>query len=87
MFGNIADPKSRVSKLKKLDRDYAVLPSLLTKPRLTYLAKVRNPNRAMPDYQEKGPLSLQEFEQKSGEDVLHSPETGHPQEPHGKGAE
>ncbi|MGO8674595.1 MAG: TAT-variant-translocated molybdopterin oxidoreductase [Limisphaerales bacterium] len=50
VFGNINDPNSRVSRLKGLDRDYAVLKALLTKPRTTYLARVRNPNPAMPDY-------------------------------------
>ena len=65
VFGNIKDENSRVSKLKKLDRDYTVLEFLLTKPRLTYLAKVRNPNPAMPDYTEI-PLSLEEYEQKMG---------------------
>jgi molybdopterin-containing oxidoreductase family iron-sulfur binding subunit len=65
VFGNLNDPESRVSKRKKLERDYSVLEFLLTKPRLTYLAKVRNPNPAMPDYQE-APLSLQEYEEKSG---------------------
>jgi len=49
VFGNLNDPKSRVSRLKKLDRDYTVLKALLTKPRTTYLARVRNPNRAMPE--------------------------------------
>src|SRR5437667_930096 len=65
VFGNRNDPESRVSKLKQQDRDYTVLEYLLTKPRLTYLAKVRNPNPAMPDYQES-PLTLQEYEQRSG---------------------
>jgi molybdopterin-containing oxidoreductase family iron-sulfur binding subunit len=65
VFGNIKDENSRVSKLKKLDRDYTVLEFLLTKPRLTYLAKVRNPNPAMPDYTEI-PLSLEEYEHKMG---------------------
>jgi molybdopterin-containing oxidoreductase family iron-sulfur binding subunit len=50
VFGNLNDPNSRVSRLKKLDRDYPVLKALLTKPRTTYLARVRNPNPAMPDY-------------------------------------
>ena len=57
MFGNIDDPNSRVSKLKKQDRDYTVLEFLLHASRaLTYLARVRNPNPAMPDYYET-PLS------------------------------
>ena len=63
VFGNIADEKSLVSKLKKQSRDYSVLEFLLTKPRLTYMARVRNPNKAMPDYYE-APLSLQEYEAK-----------------------
>ncbi len=65
VFGNIADPDSRVSRLKRQSRDYAVLEFLLTKPRTTYLARVRNPNPAMPDYTE-WPLSVAEFETKAG---------------------
>ena len=42
-----------------------MLEFLCTKPRTTYLARVRNPNPAMPDYHEV-PLSLEEFEQKMG---------------------
>jgi molybdopterin-containing oxidoreductase family iron-sulfur binding subunit len=68
------DEKSRVRQLKKLERNYTVLEFLSTKPRLTYLAKVRNPNRAMPDYYEM-PLSLQEY----------SAKMGNPLEPHGGG--
>ncbi|HEX7469231.1 MAG TPA: TAT-variant-translocated molybdopterin oxidoreductase [Verrucomicrobiae bacterium] len=64
-FGNIADPNSRVAKLKESTRNYSVLEFLLTKPRTTYLARVRNPNPAMPDYYES-PLSLEEYEQKAG---------------------
>jgi molybdopterin-containing oxidoreductase family iron-sulfur binding subunit len=74
VFGNLKDPESRVSKLKKQDRDYTVLEMLLTKPRLTYLARVRNPNTDMPDYLET-PLSVQEYEQKLGETMEDKAET------------
>ncbi len=60
-FGNLLDPESRVSKLKTQARSYAVLGFLDTKPRVTYLARIRNPNPEMPDYL-KMPASLQEYE-------------------------
>ena len=44
VFGDISDPKSRVSRLKAFSRNYSVLADLNTHPRSTYLARVRNPN-------------------------------------------
>jgi MoCo/4Fe-4S cofactor protein with predicted Tat translocation signal len=43
-FGNLRDLSSRVVKAKADPRNYALLEELNTKPRTTYLAKVRNPN-------------------------------------------
>jgi MoCo/4Fe-4S cofactor protein with predicted Tat translocation signal len=71
-FGDISDPDSTVSRWKGSSRNYAVLGDLLTKPRTTYLARIRNPNPAMPDYHE--PYSTGEYEKHGGE--FHAVEKG-----------
>ncbi|MFC1729473.1 TAT-variant-translocated molybdopterin oxidoreductase [candidate division KSB1 bacterium] len=44
VFGNINDPESRVSQVKRQNRDYHVLEELNIKPRTSYHAKLRNPH-------------------------------------------
>jgi Fe-S-cluster-containing dehydrogenase component len=43
-FGNILELTGKVAKLKGLDLNYGLLSELNTKPRTTYLGRVRNPN-------------------------------------------
>ncbi|MEJ2055929.1 MAG: hypothetical protein P8X42_18605, partial [Calditrichaceae bacterium] len=51
VFGNINDPDSAVTKLKQNNRNYTMLAELNLKTRLTYLAKIRNPNPALENYE------------------------------------
>ncbi len=44
VFGNINDKDSRVVKIKAQPRNYGVLTDLNTRPRLSYIANVINPN-------------------------------------------
>ena len=44
VFGDILDPNSEVSKLKKRNREYSILEQLHLKARTTYLASITNPN-------------------------------------------
>ncbi len=43
-FGDLNDPNSRVAKLSGVDRGYKLLAEIGTRPRTTYLARIRNPN-------------------------------------------
>ncbi|MGB5809587.1 MAG: 4Fe-4S dicluster domain-containing protein, partial [Polyangiales bacterium] len=46
-FGNLNDPNAKVTKLKALNRQYQLLAEIGTRPRTTFLARVRNPNPAL----------------------------------------
>ncbi|MEI7807502.1 MAG: hypothetical protein WCJ07_03345 [Verrucomicrobiota bacterium] len=70
VFGDVSDAFSSVSKSKLLPQNYSVLGDLLTMPRTTYLARIRNPNPAMPDYH--APFSTEEYESQNHAPKGHS---------------
>jgi molybdopterin-containing oxidoreductase family iron-sulfur binding subunit len=47
VFGDLNEPNSVVAKLSRIDRRYGLLAELGTRPRTTYLGKIRNPNPEM----------------------------------------
>jgi Fe-S-cluster-containing dehydrogenase component len=74
IFGDIADTQTDVYKIKQSDRDYSVLGYLNTRPRTTYLARLRNPNLDMPGVTGK-PFSQMEYDMSSGHGSHH--DAGH----------
>lgn len=48
VFGDINDPNSRVARLRASERGFTMLKYLNAAPRITYLARIKNPNPAMP---------------------------------------
>lgn len=48
VFGDQNDPDSAVAKNRALDRGYVMFYYLNTRPRITYLARIKNPNMKMP---------------------------------------
>jgi len=75
VFGDLNDPNSRVSKMKKDHRDYKLLNELNTQPRTTYLAGLKNQNREMPDYKAMPLPPVHEEEAKPAGEKPAAPET------------
>ena len=69
-FGDIADSETEVSQAKSSDRNYSVLGYLNNRPRITYLARLRNPNKRMPDYYKK-PFAYAEYKERYGSSAGH----------------
>jgi MoCo/4Fe-4S cofactor protein with predicted Tat translocation signal len=58
VFGNMNDAASKVTVAKADERNYGVLAYLGTRPRTSYLGRVRNPNPAMPGAANVGHTSV-----------------------------
>src|SRR5581483_9745591 len=59
VFGNIADPESKVSQLRKNERGYRLLEYLNVNTRVKYLARLRNPNPKMPGADKAGSFKIE----------------------------
>ncbi len=58
-FGNLLDKeKSTMYRSKHIERNYDLLNYVGTRPRTSYLARVKNPNKAMPDAQYIGKATI-----------------------------
>jgi Fe-S-cluster-containing dehydrogenase component/anaerobic selenocysteine-containing dehydrogenase len=57
VFGDLRNPESKVAKLNKDQRSYRLLEYLNTQNRVSYLARIRNPNPKMPDAARAGSAS------------------------------
>ena len=81
-FGDVSDASTEVSKMKASDRNYSVLGYLNARPRTTYLARLRNPNPAMPDAYKK-PYAYAQYKARYGSGSHGSGhESKHPDGPH-----
>jgi len=68
VFGDIANADSKVSKLKAQNKNYRLLEYLNVNTRVSYLARLRNPNPAMPDAAKPGAFE---------KDLIHAEEEKH----------
>ncbi len=76
VFGDLKDADSRVSQLRDNDRSYSLLGYLNTRPRTTFMARIRNPNPKMPDFYEM-PLSKKEYKANSPKGASHDSHGSH----------
>lgn len=73
-FGNMLDPDSAVSKVKRDPRNYTVLGFLDIRPRVTYLARIRNPHPELAGLEKRAePDSLRDYDRFRHESPFREP--------------
>jgi Fe-S-cluster-containing dehydrogenase component len=77
VFGDLKDPQSRVTQLRKLPQNYHLLEYLNLQTRTGYLARIRNPNPKMPGAGRVGRINVDENgEQRHGLPAAETQTTG-----------
>jgi MoCo/4Fe-4S cofactor protein with predicted Tat translocation signal len=80
-FGDINDPNSKVSKLKRGPMTFGILTEYNTMPRVTYMARFKNPNPALESLPDQKPAILAtEAEGGGHDDTLQTNEKSDPRE-------
>ena len=78
VFGDVANPKTHVSRLRKNERAYMMFNYLNTSPRVSYLARIRNPNPKMPGAEKVGMANGAGHESHDAHDAgSHEPANNH----------
>ncbi len=81
VFGDMNDPSQKIHETRKDPRGFEMLKYLNTRPRVTYLARIKNPNMAMPGAALVGNINSPDHhghhddhgdEGHHGEDALHT---------------
>ena len=71
-FGDIKNPESQVSKLREGERGYRLLEYLNLNARVSYLARIRNPNMKMPGAEKIGGYSRDQHHSAVQDKSVHS---------------
>ncbi|MBF0199112.1 MAG: hypothetical protein HQL32_15455 [Planctomycetes bacterium] len=82
VFGDINQKKSPVDKARKSSLNYAVLEELGIKPRVTYLAKLRNTNSEAPQKKVKYQTAHEGHGDGHGGDTHHGHDSHHGHDDH-----
>ncbi|MEI8309563.1 MAG: 4Fe-4S dicluster domain-containing protein, partial [Verrucomicrobiota bacterium] len=77
VFGDVADPKSRVSHLRNSDRGYTMFKYLNVAPRVTYLTRIKNPNPKMPGADKVGTVANKPHHAEHGTNENNAPHDSH----------